>query len=152
MANFRKSLIEGKKSESYVSDLLTQRGWTVTDVTLDQEYWKKDIDLIIEREGEKRTVEIKCDNNINRTGNIFVETMTNIARGTLGWFKITEAEYLAIHDSKTDEVYTLRMRDLIEYLNTYPTKRIYVNDTYKKIEAYLVPMEAYKEKYVVQSL
>ena len=59
-------------------------------------YQKKDIDLIlIVKEGttlEKTTIEVKGDRN-DRTGNLFLETVSDVRRNTEGAFLVCEADW-----------------------------------------------------------
>ena len=69
-------------------------------------YQKKDIDLIlIVKEGttlEKTTIEVKGDRN-DRTGNLFLETVSDVRRNTEGAFLVCEADwyfYFFVESSK----------------------------------------------------
>ena len=158
MASFMESVRIGAKSEQLVSKVLEERGWQVTDVTDDVNYRKADIDFVVVPAdgGESRTVEVKSDNNISRTGNIFCEVITNVANKTPGWFTSSEATYLCIHDTKNNDIHFLLLDDLREYTKKNYTveKRFddWSGNYNKEIVARLVPLNKFKNQYVVQTI
>ena len=48
MSNFYDDLARGRQGEILVTKALREMGHTVEDVTKDSDYWKKDIDLIVD--------------------------------------------------------------------------------------------------------
>ena len=69
MSNFYDDLARGRQGEILVTKALREMGHTVEDVTKDSDYWKKDIDLIV----DGGTLEVKSDWNMGKTGNIVLE-------------------------------------------------------------------------------
>ncbi len=69
----------------------------IENVEADVDYQKKDIDLLWHRtvHGVEKicTVEVKVDNYF-RTGNYFLETISNVEKGTPGCFLYSQAHYL----------------------------------------------------------
>lgn len=65
---------------------LQGKGYKVIDATQEPEYWAQDIDLIAQKDGKEITIEVKWDSIIAKTGNLFVETLTDIDKGKQGWF------------------------------------------------------------------
>lgn len=83
----------------HIVSYLTKRADTkkIVNVEADAEYRKKDIDLLWHRSvnGTEKiySVEVKVDNYF-RTGNYFLETISNVEKGTPGCFMYSEAHYL----------------------------------------------------------
>lgn len=56
-------------------------------------------------------VEHKCE-YANTWGNLFLETFSNLSRGTLGWFFTNGADFLLYHFLRDGEVLLVRLADL----------------------------------------
>ena len=84
---------------------------SITDVTKDREYRKKDIDLLwtinIAPTPQTLSLEIKADTYVS--GNFFFETASNAEKGTPGCFMYTEADFVFYYFLKTGELYKLPM-------------------------------------------
>ena len=65
---------------------LQDNGWIVTDVTKEEAYFDKDIDLLAHRGTESLSIEVKWDSRIHETGNMFIETVTDLDNSKAGWF------------------------------------------------------------------
>lgn len=48
------------------------------DTTDNSNYWDKDIDFVIYDNKNTYTIEVKWDNVIHKSGNMFIETITDI--------------------------------------------------------------------------
>lgn len=87
---------------------------SVINVELDRSYQKKDIDLIwkYEKNGAIHTkhVEIKGD-TWYKTGNIFVETISNMTKNTPGCFLYTESDYIFYYFIDTGELNIIHMEN-----------------------------------------
>lgn len=151
--NFYSTLATAKLSEALVADFLISRGWTITDVSDDKQYQSVDIDIIAENEDCRRTIEIKRDNCIAETGNIILETITNARKQTKGWFEITEAEYLFIHDTKNNVLLVAAISHLRQFIKEhrklvrYKFFNSWEGYGYKQSEAWLVPLVEYQNHY-----
>jgi len=55
-------------------------------LTDDERYYDKDIDLLALRNGKRCTIEVKWDSKIATTGNMFIETITDLDRNRDGWY------------------------------------------------------------------
>lgn len=84
----------GKIGEKLVHTHLIKLGYKVTDVSHLWDYRNKDIDFIAEINGREYTIEVKCDEITERTGNIFYETISNTTTNTLGCMVKTKADYI----------------------------------------------------------
>ncbi|PWA09676.1 hypothetical protein DCC39_12585 [Pueribacillus theae] len=85
----------------------------VMNVENDEDYQLKDIDLLWikqNRDGSKRTItiEVKGD-RYYRTGNYFLETISNKKKNTPGCFMYTEADYVFYYFVDEKELHVLPM-------------------------------------------
>ena len=92
------------------------QGHTLEYVGDDPDYWNKDIDFIV---NDETTVEVKYDSWIDVTNNLFIETANPRSEGGLGWFRFTQADWLAYGNSKKNEFYMIKMQDLRNYIETH---------------------------------
>lgn len=67
-------------------DYLSNSGWEVSDLTQCENYFDKDIDFLITAGQEQHTIEVKWDSKIAETGNMFIETITDLDKSKAGWF------------------------------------------------------------------
>lgn len=81
----------------------------------------QDIDLIAQKDGKETTIEVKWDNVINKSGNLFVETETDIDIGKKGWFKFCKADLLFYGDAKRNIFYVIKMSDLRDFIQKHNT-------------------------------
>ena len=98
----------GRRGELIFGKCLEKWKCNFTDVTEDAEYQEQDIDFIVESKkakGKMVTVEVKNDQRIAETGNIFFETMSNVDYSTIGCFKKTKAELMAIVSESESMIY-----------------------------------------------
>ena len=56
------------------------------DLTKSQEYFDKDIDFQVKYDGLWHSIEVKWDSRIAETGNMFIETVTDLDKERAGWF------------------------------------------------------------------
>lgn len=61
---------EGKQAEQLVKDYLTDRGYTVQDVSEEQDNYQNDIDFIVRKDGRTSKIEVKLDTRLAETQNI----------------------------------------------------------------------------------
>lgn len=130
--------------EQELKDWLRGYGYKVKDVSDNPIYWKKDIDLIVDGE---TTIEVKWDSKLAETGNLFIETISNIDNNKKGWYEFCEADYLAYGDAigKTFCIFNwAQLKAHIEaHKAEYKTARAadYTKDGIKKYsQGYLVPI------------
>jgi hypothetical protein len=119
------------------------KGFEVEYVGDDPDYWSKDIDFIL---NGNIAVEVKWDAWIDKTGNLFIETINPRSKNGIGWYNFIEADYLAYGNSKKNEFYIIKMQDLRNYINQQSPEPIKTGDG---AEGYLinkedVPHETYR--------
>lgn len=105
--------------EQEVKDYLRANGYTVADVSDLPEFWKIDVDLLAYKESleDEVKIEVKNDKVISRTGNLFIELFTDVAKGRAGWFKITQADYIYYRDRENQTVYILPFEQLNQFVS-----------------------------------
>ena len=106
-------MANGKQGERLFKQIMESRNYKVEDVTLNPDYWYKDIDFFVtSTSGERKSFEVKFDGCINRTGNLYLE-LTNIhSKGGCGWFNFCEADYLAYGDAVNRIFYIIPLLEL----------------------------------------
>ena len=73
----------------------------------------KDIDFIlIGADGSTTTLEVKWDERIAATGNMFIEHTSNYDTNAKGWFEFCKADYLLYGDAQKRLFYIIDMNEL----------------------------------------
>ena len=94
MHEFSQSLLIGQKGERAFAEHVRSCGRQVSPATSDDQ--RKGIDCYVQSAtGDWVTVEVKTDEAATRTGNVFVEIVSNATRGVLGWAYTSQAQWLA---------------------------------------------------------
>lgn len=139
---------DGKIGEQLVQQFLEQHGVEVTDVSDQPEYWAQDIDLICQYKGVTKSIEVKYDSYIARTGNLFLEYVTDVEQKKPGWFTYTRADELYYVDAQNRLVYVINVDQLREYVRrAYYIKEKSAYDYYpdgqirKESKGYLVKLD-----------
>jgi hypothetical protein len=152
--NFRERDNFAKKGTSHIIKYLESQKEVkrVIDVSEDIEYQQQDIDLLVELEGSSNTsIEVKVDGQINRTGNFFLETISNDRKNTLGCFMYSRADEFYYYDIKGDILYIFGLEEargwLISNMNNFrevatSTPDSYGRELYKTIGR-IVPTEIF---------
>lgn len=131
-------------------------GWTVQDVTSNPEYWDKDIDLIVSSGAQSLTIEVKWDSRISTTGNMFIETVTDLDKSKDGWFSYCQADYIYYGDSINQLFYVFKTDDLRKFVSSHIMEERKAADyNYKGIlkkvsQGMLVPIKEFSQSYDVQ--
>lgn len=105
----------GKKGEQAFAAIMNEMGFGVENVSNNPDYFSKDIDFIITNKlGTTKTVEVKYDNRISKTGNLYLETFNINSEqwGCDGWWLHCEADYLAYGDANKGFFYMFHLGDL----------------------------------------
>lgn len=131
-------------------------GWSVQDVTTYPEYWDKDIDFVVSSDTSSFTVEVKWDSRIATTGNMFIETVTDLDRCKEGWFSFCQADYIYYGDSVNQLFYVFRTNDLRQFVSSHDMEQRKAPDynyrgVLKKVsQGMLVPIKEFSQSYDVQ--
>lgn len=131
-------------------------GYRVDDVSNNPAYWSKDIDLILE---DNVGIEVKWDQLIATTGNMFIETVSDIESNKDGWYKFCEADFLFYGDAENKLYYVFRFSELKQWVEAHKeeykvaTAADYSRDGIKKYsKGYLVPVESVKHLCFIERL
>lgn len=133
MGDFLFDLARGKQGEILVADAFRNMGYPVTDVTHNPDYWKRDIDLLIDDNGIERQMEVKSDWNMGKTGNVVLEIRKE--DGKDGWFRFTESSHLAFVDMEKRIAYIARTKELKDYVEGWMIQE----EMGKDVSAYIKP-------------
>lgn len=81
-----------------------------------KDFFAKDIDFEIIKADERHYIEVKWDYIISQTGNMFIETSTDLDNEKKGWFYFTQAEFLWYGDKVNNLFYVFKLNDLKRYI------------------------------------
>jgi hypothetical protein len=141
--NFASCKERGKQGENLVYSWMRRSGWEVQDVRSDPTYQKRDIDYIASKDGKTRTLEVKNDTYIAKSGNVCLEIQVG---DKPGWLQCIEAEFLLVVGQDL-MVRIFRMTDIWRYLMSKETHRTHVNkDGDTLCLTYLLPIESIPHK------
>ena len=84
---------EGKQAEQIVKDYLTDRGYTVQDVSEEQDNYQNDIDFIVQKDGRTSKIEVKLDTRLAKTQNIAFEDVFYLKDKETGQTETREGYY-----------------------------------------------------------
>ena len=98
-------------------------------VTQDSNYWYKDIDILATKDGITKSYEVKWDSRLATTGNIFIETISNISTDRKGWLYYCEADFLLYGDAAANTFYIIPMLQLKEHLATNYFREVWIGYT-----------------------
>ena len=140
---FQTDLTIGKQGEEMVMSALLKRGHMVVDVSDNAEYRKKDIDIIISKNGKSATIEIKNDLRSNQTGNVYVELTNenNISRYGEGWFCYCDADYLCFVQAEKKQAHIVFRDELVRNCWNNKYRKANSRDT----SGYIVPIWQLKQ-------
>lgn len=134
-------MTQGKAGEVYFAEASAQMGYTVEDLSNTREYWYKDIDFKLTNPttGNSRYFEVKTDNIIYKTGNLFIETWSRdtIQPNNKGWYLVCEADYIAYIDWHNKRIHTFLLEDLQALLSSKHYQKRRCRD---EAEGYIVPL------------
>lgn len=144
--------------EKKAYDYLISSGWEVQDLTQCEAFFSKDIDFLIIRGQEQHYIEVKWDNWIHQTGNMFIETTTDLDFNKDGWFKFCRAEFIFYGDARNELFYVYRLDDLKAYIQeVYNSLQARKAPDYnrrgqlrKVSQGLLVSIDDFRQKYPVQ--
>lgn len=135
------------------------KGATVIDVSDNPSYWSQDIDLLVNDDGNEFSVEVKWDKVISKSGNLYLEILTDIDKNKAGWFQICNADFLYYGDSKNKLYYIFEMAQLRQFVNENKQNLeqrcaadFFKGVLTKRSIGYLVPLEKVKDIYAVLRL
>lgn len=145
--------------EQKAIEYYSKQGFMVRPVMDDSAYWYRDIDLIVAKNGTTQTIECKYDTLLYRTGNIFVETITDIDKHKPGWFQFITAEKLFVLDAVQNIAYIFAVDDLRRFIENHPELKERKAPDYngrheirKVSQGLLVPIRQLQKEYEVEEI
>lgn len=90
---------EGKQAEQLVKDFLLNRGYTVQDVSEEQDNYQNDVDFVVQKDGRTIKIEVKLDTRLAETQNIAFEDVFYLKDKETGQTETREGYY---HYSQCD--------------------------------------------------
>jgi hypothetical protein len=159
--DFHSQLKRGKIGEKTLISLLKDEyiEYTIKDVSNVDEYKDKDIDIVMtnKNSGEEITVEIKSDETIYKSWNIFGEFCSCKRLGTPGWLLKTEADFICYAFINRGCYFMIPREVLLDMIKIYDFKIGEAYDQRKVSQGYLIPVnlvrdfinmkDEYKEKF-----
>lgn len=144
---FQRQSAKGQVGETLALNYLTSKEWKVEDVSKNENYFDKDIDFLVEKEGASTSIDVKTEDKMSETGNMFIEWGINYSNGKYkgGWAHYSKAEYIWHINPKTSTAFAYRLEDMKKYLRTAPEKWGTCQDGYKSVDGRLVKPEEYKQ-------
>ena len=134
-----------------VANAFENMHYRVTNVTMDQEYWKEDVDLIIHDADTDWKIEVKADWNIWKTHNICLE-MYNYKTNSNGWFKTTQSSHLVFVDMHNRFGYIFKTEELQKYVYASAHTGAYCEKMMRGFECALIPLASVSALYQVINL
>ena len=149
MSDFKSLLEQGKLTEIKIAKWFENCGFRVEDVS-DNDYYKaQDIDLIIYgQDNVGHTVEIKSDEVMHKTNNLFIEQGMDRTNGwKKGWFYYCKAKIICYHDNVNDVGQVLDWRKMQEEITQYYKSRRFWNSTDRCYGwGWIIPIEDARQK------
>lgn len=150
-----RELLEPINSGEYeLKKWLRAHNCRVEDVSDNPKYWAQDIDLLVQPiclDYNPFSAEVKWDNRISDTGNLYIEMRNPRSKEGRGWYYFCQADYLFYGDSVNQKFYVFKTKDLFAFvkLNKNNLRRGATNDG---SQGFLVPLEDVKGLYTVIDL
>ena len=142
---FNEQLKKGKVGEELAYNYLITRGWEVEDVSNNEEYFSLDIDFLAAKDGNSVSLDVKTEEAMSRTGNMFIEDAITYQDGRMakGWLYYSKAEYIWHVNPKNGVAFVYRLEDMQDYLRKAPRKCGTCRDGYKTVDGRLAKPAAY---------
>ena len=105
-----------KTGERLAQRCLEANGYYVIDRSNDPKYWVKDIDLTAIKGSYQADIEVKWDQCIAQTGNLFFELLTNTDTKQRGWADYTESNFIFYGDAQRLIFYVFSAEDMRHFL------------------------------------
>ena len=148
---------EGKQAEQLVKDYLTDRGYTVQDVSEEQDNYQNDIDFIVQKDGRTSKIEVKLDTRLAKTQNIAFEDAfylkdkeTGQTETREGYYHYSQCDFLIFVSPADNSLYMVHFRKLkeneISLENCFKFVKFYSYTDRCQKRMRIVPVSTLKEK------
>ena len=150
-----------KTGEELARKCLEANGYLVIDRRESPEYWRKDIDYTVSRDGISFDIEVKWDYQTHDRGTMFFELLTDIQEMRIGWANYTEADFIFYGDAQGQRFYIFSVEDMRAYIKTHKgeysivtadDKNKRTNQIIKQSLGAIVPIEGFRQFYKVQEI
>lgn len=122
----------GKEGEQLFAQAMAARGYDITDVSNNPDYWPKDIDFIITSPttGQTKTFEVKWCSRIHTTHNLFLEIKNPRSRqwNGEGWWPHCQADFLVYGDAISHLFHIFPMDELRKRVDTLDLQTKFTSD------------------------
>ena len=126
----------------------------VEDVSDNPKYWAQDIDLLVEpiySNYDSFSVEVKWDNRIAESDNLYIEMINPRSKEGRGWYYFCKADYLFYGDSINQLFYVFKVKDLFSFIKLNKDKLRW-GATVDGSRGLLVPLKDVKGLYSIINL
>jgi hypothetical protein len=107
---FKDKLREAEEHERRLDEYFAEH-FEISEVGIKDQ--KRGIDRVFKsKSGAIRTVEYKCDSMAAKTGNVFIETISNDRTGQEGWIFKIQADLLIYYIPPTGEIIAIRPQEI----------------------------------------
>ena len=132
----------GKIAEERFVAALEGRKWFCTNVSAHILFQELDIDFIVQKDNMTATVDVKGDKH--NPNNFFIETVSNMDKGSQGCIYQTRADYWFYYFFPTDTFYYFKPQRMREHMHNKQFRKAYgytqVGDGGYSSEGLLVPV------------
>ena len=148
---------EGKQAEQLVKDYLTGRGYTVQDVSEEQDNYQNDVDFIVQKDGRTSKIEVKLDTRLAETQNIAFEDVfylkdkeTGQTETRAGYYHYSQCDFLIFVSPADNSLYMIHFANLKEQeealKHEFKSKKFYSYTDKCQKEMKVISVETLKEK------
>lgn len=135
----------GKYGEWFFSYIMEQKGYTVENVSKNPEYYYKgDLKITSPFSGSTKIIEVKWDERIRDTNNLYLELTNRNSKEGQGWWTWCQADYLAYGDACGRKFYVFSLLELKERVKQLPER---VGSCGEDSTGLLVSLEDIKDLY-----
>ena len=114
----------GKEGELLFQQQLQQWGYEVQDVSADERYYHKGDFVFTDATGAQKIVEVKWDERMNETKNLYLEIINTRSTWCLGngWWNYCKADYVAYGDAVSKQFRIYNLKELRERVAQLPKR------------------------------
>lgn len=117
--NFENSIVIGEKFEKLLDNYFSKY-YTITEVSQEQQF--AGIDRIFKNSDRELKIEYKCDTVTITSGNLFIETFSNVESGRKGWAFTSQADWIFYYLIGMDKIVSMKPENIRTYLKEWISK------------------------------
>ena len=115
----------GKEGEKLFAQIARNRNYQVQDVSANPNYYYKGDFILTSPTGQRAIVEVKWDQRMATTGNLYLEIVNTKSQQALGWYESCSGDYLAYGDAVNRQFYFVKLEDLRKRVAQLPKRHGY---------------------------